>query len=98
MNTLHTPVDAWIRMDAAVTRGRPFPFGEFSCTPLTPGEPGNQENPVGFLLARGNEITWVDAKSAARNTALWDSLVEEMHHWQADPMRSDELPPECWYG
>lgn len=99
MSTLHTNVDAWIRMDAPVIRGRPFPYGEFSCTPLTPGGPENDNDPVGFILSRGNEVTWVDPQTAGGKSRLWDCLVEEMRHWQpADKTNYQDLPPECWYG
>lgn len=98
MNTLHTNVDAWIRMDAPVTRGTPFPFGDFSCTPLIPDMPGGEQHPVGFLLSRGNEMTWVDAQTTGTDSRLWESLMEEMHHWQANRTACEELPPECWYG
>lgn len=100
MNTLHNNnnVDAWIRMDAPIVRGRPFPYGEFSCTPLTPDAPGHEEDPVGFLLSRGNAITWVDPKTSGGDSRLWESLVEEMHHHHTDKTTYQELPPECWYG
>ena len=85
-------------MDAPVVRGRTFPYGEFSCTPLTPDEPGGEGAPVGFLLSRGNEVTWVDPQTAGRESLLWESLMEEMHHWFTDQTANHNLPPECWYG
>lgn len=98
MNTLRTHTDAWIRMDAPVVRGRPFPFGEFSCTPLTPDNPAGDNGPVGFILSRGGEVTWVDPQTSGGQSRLWDSLVEEMHHWRSDMTDNQPLPPECWYG
>lgn len=99
MNTLHSHIDAWIRMDAPVIRGRPFHYGEFSCTPLIPDDPESENEPVGFILSRGGETIWVDPKSVNGRSRLWDSLVEEMHHWHpTDKTHALDLPAECWYG
>lgn len=97
MNTLHH-IDAWIRTDAPVVRGRPFPYGEFSCTPLHLDSPEGEDNPVFFLLSRGNEITWVEPSPTGEHSRLWDTLIEEMRHWKIDKSAYLALPPECWYG
>ena len=98
MNTLHTNIDAWIRMDAPVVRGRSFPYGDFSCTPLIPDDPEVENDPVGFILSRGGSVTWIDPQKTNGKSRLWDTLVEEMHHWQVDKAHPQDLPPECWYG
>ncbi len=98
MNTLHTNIDAWIRMDAPVVRGRSFPYGDFSCTPLIPDDSEVENDPVGFILSRGGSVTWIDPQNTNGKSRLWDTLMEEMHHWQVDKAHPQDLPPECWYG
>lgn len=99
MNTFRTDVNAWLHEHTHVVQGRPFPYGEFSCIPLAPEDPGAEEEPVGFLLSKGKEVTIVTHQPDGSNDPLWGHLVEEMTHWHAYPAQGyDDLPPECWYG
>lgn len=91
MANIHTDAHAWLRTEAQVAAGRPFPFGEFSCIPFAPD---SEALPTGFLLSRGDSVSVVKEV----NSDLWQSLLEEMAHWHAHPKVAEPLPPECWYG
>lgn len=98
MNTFRTDINAWLRTQAHVISGRPFPYGDFSCVPLASDEPEATESPIGFLLSKGTEITIITPREDGEDTGLWDHLIEEMAHWHAFPTDYKVLPPECWYG
>ena len=98
MNSLRTDIKTWFRNQEQVSRGRMFPFGDFSCVPLASDQPDTEDSPVGFLLSKGSEITLVTPQENGGNADLWDHLVAEMAQWHALPTRGEVLPPECWYG
>ena len=98
MNTLPANIHTLLRLEPNIVRGRSFPYGNFSCTPITPGGADGPSAPVSFILSKGDEITVVEPESQGGNARLWDKLMEEMRHWEAHQRGMTDLPPECWYG
>lgn len=97
MKNAQDNINDWLLREAHVVAGHAFRADDCSCLPVRPEtEAGRQdETPLGFLVAHGQDVTYQDAHTPKGEQLL--SIWTKIHLLE---LAEDEqsLPAEYWYG
>ncbi len=95
MKAMQQNLNDWLRQKAHVVTGNPFQVGDFSCVPVGPENQQEADKPVGFLVTRGTDVTYVAAQTPAG-----EQMMSVWVKYQVPGSASDDpfLPAEYWYG
>lgn len=94
MKALKQNVENWLRREAHVMTGHSFLMGDCSCLPVVPENQIDEETPVGFLVTRGGDVTYVAAQTPVGERMM--SAWAKNH--SAEMEESQSMPSEYWYG
>jgi len=89
-------INDWLQREAHVVAGPSFQFEDCSCVPVTPESLlSDSENPVGFLVTHGGDVTYVSAQTLNGKQIL---TAWTRNHLDEMAKEDRTLPSEYWYG
>jgi len=95
MQTKHPNLEEWLHREAHVAVGQAFQTGDCTCVPVVPETPQKEEDPVGFLITHGHDVSFVAVNTPEGENLRGEWIKAKSHEIVS---KQADLPAEYWYG